>query len=157
MTDNLTISQRRHNMRRIRSTGTRPETCLGDILSSILPLGCLIIQQPNLPGKPDFYLPSHNLALFADGCFFHMCPRHFVIPETNRNYWLPKLERNKARDKQINIELRDMGLIPVRIWEHDLKLPAKNVRRRIRRALSKRKCHSDATCSPTNVVQRSTE
>ena len=55
-----------------------------------------------LPGKLDFYLPELHLAVFADGCFFHRCPRHFIMPVNNKEYWAAKTARNKKRDREIN-------------------------------------------------------
>lgn len=36
---------------------------------------------------------------------------------TNRDYWIPKIEKNMAKDKQVNEELRNMGWIVIRFWE----------------------------------------
>lgn len=129
---------RRYTMSRIRSSGTKPELILGDLIAEYLAPGTELIYQPkNLPGKPDWWVPSLQLVFFADGCFFHGCPRHFVIPSQNQAYWVNKINRNKSRDREVNRRLKEMGLRPVRIWEHDLVGPdRRNARRRIRQALS---------------------
>ena len=54
----------------------------------------------NLPGKPDIVLKKYNTVLFVHGCFWHQhrdprCNRSGV-PKSNRNYWLPKLQRTIA-------------------------------------------------------------
>jgi len=135
MPDAHTPEQRSHNMSRIRSTGTAPEKRLGKLLRLMFPNEELIEQPKDLPGKPDYYLPRLRLALFSDGCFFHKCPKHFIMPENNRAYWEPKLARNKLRDGQINVLLKAQGIKPIRIWEHDLRKDLTNARRKVRRAI----------------------
>ena len=135
MPDAHTPEQRSHNMSRIRSTGTTPERRLGELLRLMFPDEDIIEHPKDLPGKPDFWLPGLRLALFSDGCFFHKCPRHFIMPEKNRDYWEPKLARNRVRDRQTNAALKAQGITPVRIWEHDLRKDLTNARRKIRRAM----------------------
>ena len=134
MPDRHTPEQRRYNMSQIRSTGTAPERRLGELLRLMYPAETLVEHPAGLPGKPDWYLPALRLVLFSDGCFFHKCPRHFVMPEKNRDYWEPKLARNRARDRAANAALKALGLLPVRIWEHDLRKDLTAARRKIRRA-----------------------
>lgn len=87
-------------------------------------------------GKPDFVFRAYKLAIFVDGCFWHMCPKHSNIPVNNRAFWKRKLESNKKRDQLVNRKLRLFGWSVLRIWEHDLRKP--NIcLRRIRRALSR--------------------
>jgi DNA mismatch endonuclease, patch repair protein len=77
-----------------------------------------------LPGKPDFVFPKERLALFVDGCFWHGCPLHGHVPQSNVAYWLPKLKRNKARDRDVNRLFKKRGWKVIRFWEHSLKNPA---------------------------------
>ena len=134
MPDAHTPEQRSHNMSRIRSTGTTPERRLAELLRLMFPSEDLVEHPKDLPGKPDFWLPGLRLALFSDGCFFHKCPKHFIMPEKNKDYWEPKLARNRVRDRQINAALKAQGVTPVRIWEHDLRKDLTNARRKVRRA-----------------------
>ena len=78
-----------------------------------------------LPGKPDFSFREERLTLFVDGCFWHGCPRHGRVPASNRAYWRTKLERNKARDREVGILLRTRGWRVLRIWEHELRHQAR--------------------------------
>ena len=133
MPDAHTPEQRSHNMSRIRSTGTTPERRLGELLRLMFPDEDIVEHSKDLPGKPDFWLPGLGLALFSDGCFFHKCPKHFIMPEKNKNYWGPKLARNRVRDGQVNVALKAQGITPVRIWEHDLRKDLTNARHKIRR------------------------
>ena len=134
MPDAHTPEQRSHNMSRIRSTGTAPERKLGELLRLMFPDEELVEHPKDLPGKPDWWLPGLRLALFSDDCFFHKCPRHFIMPENNRAYWEPKLARNRVRDREASAALKALDITPIRIWEHDLRTDLTNARRKIRRA-----------------------
>jgi DNA mismatch endonuclease (patch repair protein) len=74
-----------------------------------------------LPGTPDFAFPKERLVVFADGCFWHGCPKHATFPATRRSFWLKKFAANKARDRRVNRMLRREGWRVVRIWEHELR------------------------------------
>jgi DNA mismatch endonuclease (patch repair protein) len=108
---------------------------LGDLLRTLFPRRKIIERPAELPGKPDYYLPGLNLAVFADGCFWHGCPRHGRTPEDNRDYWGPKIERNRARDRRATKELRLQGIRPVRVWDHELRPTPATAARKIRRAV----------------------
>ena len=75
----------------------------------------------NLPGTPDFYIPSLNVCVFVQSCFWHCCPRHSTLPASNRGYWLPKLRANVTRDRRVRRQLNRLGCSVWWIWEHDLK------------------------------------
>lgn len=84
-----------------------------------------------IPGRPDFIFPKARVAVFVDGCFWHLCPQHGTIPKSNSVYWKRKLKRNHERDQQVNRELRKQGWKVLRIWHHELskKNQAKLLRR----------------------------
>ncbi len=87
-------------------------------------------------GKPDFVFRHERVAVFADGCFWHGCPRHATMPASNRAFWQAKLARNMARDREVTRRLRAAGWRVVRVWECALS-PARAVATmaRISRAL----------------------
>ena len=66
----------------------------------------------------DIAFPRRQLAVFVDGCFWHGCPDHGVLPVSNREWWIQKLGANIARDADTNRLLRDAGWTVVRVWEH---------------------------------------
>jgi DNA mismatch endonuclease (patch repair protein) len=41
------------------------------------------------------------------------------MPNTNRDYWTPKIDRNRARDQSTDDALRSAGWTVVRVWEHE--------------------------------------
>ena len=137
MADWLTREQRSFNMASIRSQGTKPEERLGTLLREMFPRHKLVAQPSELLGKPDYLLPGLRLVLFADGCFWHSCPRHGRNPEDNSDYWGPKLQRNKARDRRVARELRTSGYVVVRVWDHELRGQMTEARTKVRRALRK--------------------
>lgn len=122
MTDIFDADKRSQIMSRIRSTGTTPEVLLYQIVRLSLGHRWRIRQNArDLPGQPDIVVPTLSLAIFADGCFFHQCPDHGRIPDTNRPYWETKLAGNVRRDAENRDKLRKLGYSVWRYWEHDLR------------------------------------
>jgi DNA mismatch endonuclease (patch repair protein) len=74
-----------------------------------------------LLGNPDFVLAKRHIAVFADGCFWHGHDCRNVKPKDNVEYWVKKIERNKARDKLIIKTLRRKGWQVIRVWECEIK------------------------------------
>lgn len=66
----------------------------------------------------DLLFPRARVAVFVDGCFWHGCPDHFVLPQSRREFWRGKITGNMARDQVASEALRDAGWTVVRIWEH---------------------------------------
>jgi DNA mismatch endonuclease (patch repair protein) len=71
-----------------------------------------------LPGTPDIVFTKARIAVFVDGCYWHLCPRHACIPKTNTEWWLAKFEENRARDRRKDAALRKDGWLPLHVWEH---------------------------------------
>ena len=112
-------------MSRIRSTGTAPEERLYEAVRMVLGHRWRIDRNVKaMPGCPDVVIPSLRLVVFADGCFFHGCPKHYREPLSNTEYWTPKIAGNIARDKAQQSALEADGWIVWRVWEHEL---AKNI------------------------------
>ena len=72
-----------------------------------------------LPGTPDVAFTRARIAVFLDGCFWHGCPNHGVLPKANRAWWKAKLDGNKQRDRRKDEALRELGWLPVHVWEHE--------------------------------------
>lgn len=69
--------------------------------------------------RPDIVFTARKVAVFVDGCFWHVCPQHGRQPTTNEWYWTPKLRRNMERDRAVNAALEAAGWRVVRLWEHE--------------------------------------
>ena len=119
--DRLTAEERSKTMRRIRSKNTAPEMTVRKLLFS---LGYRYRLHPkHLPGKPDLAFPGRKRAIFVHGCFWHQhegC-RDACRPSSNLDYWLPKLERNKVRDRQRIEQLEALGWSCLIVWECELR------------------------------------
>lgn len=79
----------------------------------------LPLRVPGRVVRPDVTFPAARLAVFVDGCFWHVCPMHGNQPSANTNYWRPKLARNVARDRAVDEALSAAGWHVLRAWEHD--------------------------------------
>jgi DNA mismatch endonuclease (patch repair protein) len=79
----------------------------------------------------DIVFAGPRVATFVDGCFWHGCPKHATYPKTNRDYWLPKLAENRARDRKQTTRLRKAEWTVIRVWGHDCLPPKTGVITRI--------------------------
>ncbi|MBM6731416.1 very short patch repair endonuclease [Megasphaera stantonii] len=119
--DRLTPEQRHKNMSRIRSKNTKAELLLRKALWK---KGIRYRKNvANLTGKPDIVITRCKIAVFVDGDFWHGNPKEKLQQRlgTNRNYWIEKIEKNKARDKAVTEELTENGWLVLRFWESDVK------------------------------------
>ncbi|MEU4691842.1 very short patch repair endonuclease [Actinoplanes sp. NPDC023714] len=112
---------RSRNMQANRRSNTKPEVALRTALHR---LGYryrkdLLIKLSDTRVRPDIVFTKRKVAVFVDGCFWHVCPQHGRHPTTNEWYWAPKLRRNMERDGQVNTALHEAGWRVVRVWEHE--------------------------------------
>ncbi len=121
MTDHITPKKRSWNMSRIRSKDTGPEKVVRSLLHR---MGYRFrLYRKDLPGKPDIVLPKFKIVILVHGCFWHRhkgCKR-CTTPSTNKEYWLPKLQRNINKDLENRRQLRKLGWKPVIVWECEIK------------------------------------
>lgn len=73
---------------------------------------------PAVRRRADLVFTRQRIAAFIDGCFWHGCADHFVLPATNAGYWHDKITGNMARDRETDRLLRQAGWTPLRFWEH---------------------------------------
>lgn len=74
---------------------------------------------PELRRTADIVFTRARIAVFIDGCFWHGCPEHYQRPASNREYWDPKVARNRERDAETDALLKAAGWTVVRVWEHE--------------------------------------
>lgn len=112
---------RSYNMSRIKGTNTKPEEIVRKYLFS---KGFRYRKNDKrLPGTPDIVLPKYKTVIFVNGCFWHGhkdC-RYFVIPKTNTDFWLNKINTNIERDKRKQEALKELGWNVIVVWECELK------------------------------------
>ena len=121
MTDVYSSEKRSAVMRRVKDKNTTPELKVRKALTA---LGARYrLHRKDLPGSPDIVLPGRRLALFVHGCFWHGhdCARGARVPKANRDYWLGKVGRNRARDIASRAALEAAGWRVEVVWECDLK------------------------------------
>ncbi|WP_281240929.1 very short patch repair endonuclease [Actinopolyspora mzabensis] len=69
--------------------------------------------------EADIVFSKCKLAVFVDGCFWHFCPAHGMLPKSNSDWWSEKLLKNRNRDQETDYQLSNAGWSVVRIWEHE--------------------------------------
>lgn len=117
--DTLTREQRSERMSRIRSRGSKPELVVRRLLHA---LGYRFrLHRRDLPGTPDLVFTSRRKVIFVHGCFWHRhgdpnC-RLARLPKSRLEFWVPKLERNRARDEEHVEALRMLGWQTHVAWE----------------------------------------
>lgn len=122
MAHKKTSDQISYNMSRIKNKNTTIELRLEDELKR-RGLTTYVRNQKGIPGKPDFAFPARKIAVFCDGDFWHGYNWE-VTKETihsNRGFWIPKIEKNMARDARVNAALTEQGWHTFRFWGHDIK------------------------------------
>lgn len=76
-----------------------------------------------LPGSPDVVIKKYKLAIFIDGDFWHGYDWENKKQKlgTNKEFWIPKIERNQQRDRENSAALIAKGYTVFRFWESDVK------------------------------------
>lgn len=123
MADKLLPHERSENMRKIRSKGMKPEMAVRQLVHS---LGFRYrLHGKGMPGKPDLVFAGRKKVIFVNGCFWHQHDSASCkitrVPKSNLEFWKPKLERTKQRDKKHLLDLRKAGWQALVIWECQLK------------------------------------
>ena len=132
MTDTVSPERRSEIMSRIRSQGMKPEM---DVRRLTHAMGYRYrLHRTDLPGKPDLVFPGRRKVIFVHGCFWHQhagCD-HVREPQSNRDYWLPKLKRNAERDAEQQRRLADLGWRMLVLWECEVRQGGEMLGERIR-------------------------
>lgn len=117
--DTLTPKERSKRMSLVRGRDTKPEMRVRRLVHS---LGYRYrLHRRDLPGSPDLVFGPRRKVIFVHGCFWHRHPAPSCklarLPKSRQEFWLPKLEGNRARDERINAALTAMGWTVLEIWE----------------------------------------
>ncbi len=112
---------RSYNMSQIRSSNTKPEMLVRKFLHAN---GFRYsLHKKTLPGKPDIVLSKYKTIIFIHGCFWHghtNC-KYYVVPKTRTDWWLHKINTNKANDAKAIKALKKEGWKVITVWECKLK------------------------------------
>jgi DNA mismatch endonuclease (patch repair protein) len=113
-------------MAAVHSVDTQPEIA---VRKRLWALGYRYRIHAKVFGRPDVVFASARVALFIDGDFWHGNPEEWrrrgkatmaeMFP-TRTTWWVAKIERNIARDREVDCRLRDEGWLVLRIWESSI-------------------------------------
>jgi DNA mismatch endonuclease (patch repair protein) len=116
-----TTKARSELMAKIKGKNTKPEQKLRKALWH---LGYRYRKNVSkLPGKPDIVFAKYKLIVFIDGEFWHgyKWEEKLCRIKSNRDFWIPKIERNMQRDREVNKQLEKEGWTVIRFWEIQIK------------------------------------
>jgi DNA mismatch endonuclease, patch repair protein len=116
-----TTEKRSILMSKIRSKQTKPERLLRKALWEN---GFRYrINVKKLIGNPDIVFNQKRVIIFVDGEFWHgyNWKKKKQKIKANRDFWIPKIERNMQRDIENNKALKKMGYTVLRFWGHEIK------------------------------------
>ena len=123
--DTHTAEQRHKNMQAVKSKDTAIELLLRKELWS---RGIRYRKNvKSIIGKPDIAFIKKKVAVFCDSEFWHGFDWEHKKSDnkSNRDFWIPKIEKNIARDKEVNDALAADGWIVLRFWGQQIKKDVK--------------------------------
>lgn len=76
-----------------------------------------------LEGKPDIVFLRARIAVFVDGKMWHGYDWGHQKEDfkSNRDFWIPKIERNMERDREVTEALTEQGWMVMRLWDFEIK------------------------------------
>lgn len=88
-------------------------------------------------GHPDIAFISKKVAVFCDSEFWHGYDweRRKADFKTNTDFWIPKIERNMERDKEVTDKLTSEGWTVLRFWGKEIKKETSACADRIEKAV----------------------
>jgi DNA mismatch endonuclease (patch repair protein) len=121
--DTLSPAERSARMARVRHRDTKPEIRVRRLVSA---MGYRYrLQYKKVPGRPDLAFPGRRKVVFVHGCFWHRHPDPACqlarLPKSRLEFWVPKLEGNRARDLRKQQEIQALGWSSLTIWECQLR------------------------------------
>jgi DNA mismatch endonuclease, patch repair protein len=120
--DTLSPEERSERMARVRPKDTRPELVVRRLVYALGYRYRLHVR--DLPGRPDLVFRKRRKVIFVHGCFWHRHPAAGCalarLPKSRLDFWVPKLESNKERDKRNKRELTKNGWKVMTVWECQL-------------------------------------
>jgi len=119
--DKHTPEQRRKNMQAIKSKDSKIEIALRKALFN---KGYRYKKNvTSVYGKPDIVFSKEMIAIFCDSEFWHGYDweNRKSDLKTRRDFWIPKIERNMARDKEVTAHLEAEGYAVLRFWGKRIK------------------------------------
>ncbi len=133
MADTISKQRRSELMSRIRSKNSKVELLVRSLVHR---MGYRFrLHRKDLPGKPDLVFAGRRKVIFVHGCFWHWHPdpncKQARMPKSRQEFWRPKLEGNRRRDRENRQKLIELGWEVLEIWECEARDPEK-IQSRIR-------------------------
>ncbi|MCL2500792.1 MAG: very short patch repair endonuclease [Defluviitaleaceae bacterium] len=76
-----------------------------------------------ITGKPDIVFTKEKIAVFCDSEFWHGhdWERRKKDFKSRQDFWIPKIERNMERDREVTAQLESEGYVVLRFWGKRIK------------------------------------
>ena len=137
--DRLTKEQRTKNMKAVKSKGSKIETML---MRALWHKGYRYRKNDKTVfGKPDIVFKKLKIAIFCDSEFWH--GKDWDIRKkdhkSNIKFWHTKIERNIARDKEVNETLLKDGWKVLRFWGKEIEKKLELCTKIIEKTINERK------------------
>lgn len=119
--DKHTAEQRHKNMQAIKNKDSEIEILLR---KELWKRGIRYRKNVNTVfGHPDIAFIGKKVAVFCDSEFWHGYDWENKKNDihTRRDFWIPKIERNMARDIEVTEKLQSEGWKVLRFWGRDIK------------------------------------
>lgn len=131
-----TQEQISYNMSRIRDRDSKIELFLRNELVR-RGITTFIANDKSVEGKPDLVFPARKIAVFCDSEFWHGYDwdRRKKEFKSHEEFWIPKIEKNIARDTLITQTLQNTGWRVFRFWGKEIQKDVANCANVIETAL----------------------
>ena len=109
------------NMKAVKNKGSKIEVML---MKELWSRGLRYQKNVNsIYGKPDIVFKGKKIAVFCDSEFWHgyNWKERKQDFKSHQEFWIPKIERNMERDKEVNVQLALEGWTVLRFWGNDIK------------------------------------
>ena len=119
--DKLTPEQRHKNMQAVKNKDSKIELILRNALWKE---GLRYRKNvKSVYGHPDIAFIGKKVAVFCDSEFWHGYDweRRKNDIKSNRDFWIAKIERNMARDEEVNEYLTTNGWLVLRFWGKEIE------------------------------------
>ncbi|MDY0266268.1 MAG: DNA mismatch endonuclease Vsr [Methanimicrococcus sp.] len=139
MADKLTPEQRRKNMQAVKNKGSEIERLLQEALTS---KGYTFeTNDRSVFGNPDIVFHDEKVAIFCDSEYWHgwnwEVKKHEI--KSNQEFWIPKIERNMERDREVNEYLEKEGWTVLRFWGKEIKKETEKCFNQIEKEIGRKK------------------
>lgn len=133
-----TKEQISYNMRRVKNKDSKIELSLRKILWE---KGYRYRKNvKSVYGHPDIAFIGKKIAIFCDSEFWHGYDWENRKKEfrTHQDFWISKIERNMARDIEVNEKLKADGWAVIRFWGEEIKHNLQDCIKQIEKAINER-------------------